>query len=167
MTITTKQKERCLDNNSEESSLNIQEERIDNVQNVKYLGIQVDSNLIWKGHIKALSTKISRAIGFLKHAKSFLTQNTLKTLYTSIVEPHFRYCCSGWENCGETETSLLQRLQNRAAKILTNSNYDADASSLLNTLRLRTIRDLIDTEISTMVFKALNGLALSICQIYL
>ena len=43
--------------------------------------------------------------------------------------------------------------------ILTNSHYDADARSLLNTLGLKTIQDLIDTEINTMVFKALNGLA--------
>ena len=53
----------------------------------------------------------------------------------------------------------MQKLQNRAARILKNNNYDADASPLLNTLGLRAIQDLIDTETSTMVFKALNGLA--------
>ena len=127
MVISTKQKERCLAKNNEELSLNIQEERINNVLIAKYLGIQVDRNLSWKGHIKALSSKISRAIGFLKHAKSFLTHDTLKTLYTGIVEPHFRYCCSVWGNCGVTEKTHLQELQNRAAMILTNSHYDADA----------------------------------------
>ena len=118
----------------------------------------MESNLVRKGHIKALSTKISRAIGFLKHAKSFLTEDTLKILYTDIVEPHLRYCCSVWGNCGETEKSHMQKLQNRAAR-LTNNNYDADASPPLNTLGMRTIQDLIDTEISTMVFKPLNGVA--------
>ena len=43
--------------------------------------------------------------------------------------------------------------------ILTNSHSDADASPLLNTRGLRKIQDLTDTEISTMVFKAFNGLA--------
>ena len=119
----------------------------------------MDSNLVWKCHINALSTKISRAIGFLKHSKSFLTQDTLKTLYTCIVEQHIRYCYSVWGNCDETKKSHFHKLQNRAARILTNSNYDAVASPLLNTLRLRTIQDFIDTEISTMVFNALNGLA--------
>ena len=140
-------------------SLNIQEEQIDNVLIAKYLGIQVDRNLNWKDHIKALSSKISRAIGFLKHAKNVLTHDTLKTLYTGIVEPHFRYCCSVWGKCGVTEKKHLQKLQNRSAMILTNSHYDADARPLLNTLGLKTMQDLIDTEINTMVFKVLNGLA--------
>ena len=157
MVISTKQKERCLAKTNEELSLVIQEERIDNVLAAKYLGIQVDRNLNWKGHIKALSSKVSRAIGFLKHAKSFLPRATLKTLYTGIIEPHFRFCCSVWGNCGAIEKSQLQKLQNRAARILTNSRYDAGARPLLNILGLKKIQDLIDTETNTIVFKALNG----------
>ena len=159
MVISTKQKERCLAKTNEELSLVIQEERIDTVLAAKYLGIQVDRNLNWKGHIKALCSKVSRAIGFLKHAKSFLPHATLKTLYTGIIEPHFRFCCSVWGNCGAIEKNQLQKLQNRAARILTNSRYDADARPLLNILGLKTIQDLIETETNTMVFKALTGLA--------
>jgi len=44
-------------------------------------------------------------------------------------------------------------------RILTSRHHDADARPLLNTLGLKTIQDLIDTEINTMVFKALNRLA--------
>ena len=139
MVISTKQKERCLARNNKELSSNIQEERIDHALTAIYLGIQVDSNLIWKSHVKALSSKISRAIGFLKHARSFLTQDTLKTLYTGIVEPHFKYCCSVWRNCGASERSHLQKLQNRTVRILTYSSYDADARPLLKDLGLKNL----------------------------
>ena len=159
MLITTKNNERFLAQNNKELFLNTQEERIDNVLTTKYLGIQVDSNLNWKDHIKALSTKISKAISFLKYSKTFLTPDTLKTLYTGIVESHLRYCCSVWEGCGATERKLLEKLQNRAAKILTNSSIDADAWPLLNTFGLKTIQDMIDMETTIMVFKALNSLA--------
>ena len=71
MAISTRQKERHLAKNSEKLPLNIQDERIDNVLTAKYLGIQVDRNLNWKGHIKALSSKISRALGFLKTCYKF------------------------------------------------------------------------------------------------
>ena len=98
--------------------MNIQEERIANVLVTKYLGIQVDRNLNWKGHITA--------IGFIKHAKSILPQNTVNW-----------YFCSVWGNCGEIEKSHLQKLQNRAARILTNSCHDAHARSLPNTLGLK------------------------------
>ena len=119
--ILTKQKEKQLADNDDVLSLNIEEQLIDSVQIAKYLGIQIDNNLNWKDHIKTLSTKIRRAIGFLKHAKSFLTQDTLKTLYIGNVKSHFRYCCSDWGNFGTTEKNHLQELQNRAASILRNS----------------------------------------------
>ena len=103
-----------------------------------------------------MSIKISRAIDFLKYAK---TQDTLKTLYAGIFEPQFRNCCSVWGNCGTTEKNHLQKLQNRAARILTNSRFDADARPLLNTLGLKTIQDLIDFKINNMVYNARNDLA--------
>ena len=46
-----------------------------------------------KEHVKALSSKVSVAVGLLRHAKPFLPEETLTTLYTGIIEPHFRYCC--------------------------------------------------------------------------
>ena len=97
MAISTKRKEKSLIRNNEEFCLKIQEEPIDNALLNKYLGIQLDRNLDWKGHIKALSLKISRAIGLLKHTKRFILQDTLKTLYANIVEPHFRFCYSVWK----------------------------------------------------------------------
>ena len=94
----------------------------------------------------------------MKHAKNFLTQETLKARYSGIVEPHFRYCCSVWSKCGAIEKKHLQKLKNRAARVLTNNHFDADARPLLNTLGLNRVEDMIDTEINTMVFKALNSL---------
>ena len=64
MDMLTKQEKTCLAINNEELSLNIQEEPKDNILIIEYLGIQMDRNLDWKGHIKAVSSKISRAIGF-------------------------------------------------------------------------------------------------------
>ena len=95
MVISAKQKEKCFTRNNEELSLIIQEEPVDNVLITKYLGIQVDRNLDWKGHIKALPSKISRAIGSTD-AKNVLSQDSLWTLYTGIAEPHFRFYNSVW-----------------------------------------------------------------------
>ena len=36
-----------------------------------------------------------------------------------LVQPHFDYCSIVWGNCGETLSEKLQKLQNRAARILT------------------------------------------------
>ena len=64
------------------------------MQKVKFLGVQVDNGLDWKEQIKAISSKVSKALGLLKHAKKFLPESSLRSLYLSIIAPHFRYCCS-------------------------------------------------------------------------
>ena len=114
---------------------------------------------IGKSKFKAVSAKVSRAVGFLKHAKNFLPRETLKTLYTGLVEPHFRYCCSVWGCCGSTEINQLQKLQNRAARIVTNSSFDTPSRPLIEELGWNTIEQLISNESKTMVFKSLNELA--------
>ena len=126
--------------------------------NARYLGVNIDSSLDWKEHIKAISSKVSRAIGFLKHARSFFPQDTLKTLYTGIVEPHFRYCSSVWGCCWKTYLNQLQKLQIRAARIVTNSSYDAPSKPLLQKLEWKCIEILISDETKLMVFKSLNDL---------
>ena len=46
-------------------------------------------------------------------------------------------------NCGGIEKNQLQKLQNRAARIMTNSRYDADARPLLNILGLKTLLNIL------------------------
>ena len=115
--------------------------------------------VILKLRFLALSTGSLRAVGLLKYAKRFLPQNSLKTLYTSIVEPHFLYCCAVWGCCGTTEISKLQKLQNRAARIITNSSFDASSKPLIQNLGWKTVNDVIKHESMTMVYKSINNIA--------
>ena len=113
----------------------------------------------WKEHIKVTSSKASKAVGFLRHAKPFLPEETLKTLYTGIIEPHFRYCCLVWGCSGVTEINQLQKLRNRAARIVTGSSFDTPCQPLIKELGWKTIDQLITSETNIMVFKSLHELA--------
>ena len=48
----------------------------------------------------------------------------------SIIQAHFEYCDIVCNNCGATNAMKLQKLQNRAARILTSSDYDAEGEPL-------------------------------------
>ena len=111
MLVSTKQKHNILKSRNEDLDLKIRNNELEIIQKTKYLGVQIDNSLNWKEHIKTVSTKVSRAIGFLKHAKTFLPKETLKTLYTAIVEPHLRYCCSVWGCAGSTELNQFQNFK--------------------------------------------------------
>jgi len=52
----------------------------------------------------------------------------------ALVQPHLSYCSIVCGNCGKTLSEKLQKLQNRAARILTSSSHDADAGYLLQQL---------------------------------
>ena len=64
-----------------------------------------------------------------------------RKMYTSIVEPYFRNCCSVWGFCGEFLVDKLQKLQNRAAQIITYSSYDAPSLRLIGSQGSLTIRN--------------------------
>ena len=89
MLLSTKKKHNSLKRQSEALELKICDKELEVVQKTKYLGVQIDCSLDWKEQINAVSSEVSSAIGFLKHAKSFLPMTSLKTLYTGIVDPHF------------------------------------------------------------------------------
>ena len=67
-------------------------------------------------------------------------------MYKGIVEPDFNHCCSVWDSCGTSKLNKLQKLQNRAARILTNSLFDSSATSLIQDQGWPAIEELIHRE---------------------
>jgi hypothetical protein len=90
----------------------------------------IDHNLSWNIHIEKLCKKIASGIGALKRTRPFVPCHTLLSIFNSLVQPHFDYCSVVWGNCSKTFSTKLQKLQNRAARIITYSNFDVNADLL-------------------------------------
>ena len=73
-----------------------------------------------------------------------------------MVEPYFRYCCPVWGNAGVSIIGKLQKLQNQAAKLITNSPFDASPLPVIRALGWSTVREIIDLESARIVYKSLN-----------
>ena len=69
---------------------------IDLVNKVKYFGLITDNCQTWRYQIENIKGKVSCAIGLLKYCKNFVSMQTLKGVYRSIVEPLLNHCCSVW-----------------------------------------------------------------------
>ena len=92
-----------------------------------YLGVKINE----------LTKKIASGIGALKRVRSFVPVATLYVIFNSLVQPYFNYCCTVWDSCKKTLADKLQKLQNRAARVLTFSGYDINADALIETLGWR------------------------------
>ena len=143
---------------SDTLELSIDNVPIEQVLSVKSLGIYIDEYLTWHSHIDKLCKKIASAIGAIKRVKPFAPQSTLLNVYNSLVQPHFDYCSLVWGNCGKTLSNKLQKLQNRAARVITSSNFDKDVDSLFHKLSWKDLKSKREIRNALMVFKSLNGL---------
>ena len=58
-------------------------------------------------------------------------QETLKTIYYSLVQAYFDYCDVVWGDCSKTRTDKLQKLHTRAARIITRADHSIRSSDVL------------------------------------
>ena len=152
MVISTKQKLAVLKSEAGQLNLQIHDKDLGGVQSIKYLGIHIDNTLDWKKHTQEASKKISQSLGLSKYAQRFLHSESLKNLYIGWVDSHFRYCCAVWGVCGLGKIQQLQKFQNRAARIITCSTYDAPSKPLIKDLGWKTSEDVIEYELQIIVY---------------
>jgi len=110
-------------------------------------------------HIEKISKKIASGIGAIKRFRPFVNRTTLEAVFNALVQPYFNYCSKVWGHCNKILSNRLQKLQNRAVRILTFSSYDTSADNIfeqLNWIRLDTQRII---QVATMVYKSIHGLA--------
>ena len=159
MLVSTKAKRKALDKSNQNLQVKINGTELRVVSTIKYLRVLLNNSLDWKDQVWAVSLKVSRGLGILKHAKKFLQHSALRSLYTSNVEPHFRYCCPVWGCAGTTEINRLQKLQKMAARIVTKSSFDNPSNQLIENLGWKTINELINIESKTIVLESLTEFA--------
>ena len=117
-----------------------------------------NQNLVnWR--IRQKVEKLTKKIGALKRIRLLISAPTLHLTYQALVKPPFDYCDIVWGNCGKTLRDKLQKLQNRAARVLTFSNNDADATELLKFLGRKNLARRQEILKATMTFRCLHGLA--------
>ena len=138
---------------NEETNVEINGKSISRVHKAKSLGLLIDEHLTWKHHVDEVVKKISKAIGALKRVRPFISVKTALEIYHALIQPHFDYCSSVWDECNVTLCDKLQKLQNRAARVITKSSYDVSANHLLTSLRQDNLAK------RRKKLKILNGLA--------
>ena len=108
----------------------IVEQPITRVQSTKSLGVVFDQRLVWEEHVDSLCKRVSSGLAALKQAPQYVPQDTLLTIYYTLIKPLVDYCDVVWGNLNKPLKATLQKLQNRAARIITRKGYDVRSADI-------------------------------------
>ena len=115
---------------------------IDRANFVKYLGIPVDSTLSWKSHVTKLFKKLARTSGIFFKIRHYVSHETLRILYYSLLYSFISYGISVWDLTHPTVLDPLYKLRKKVVRGITfNNKYTHTTPSFYN-LRLLKIHEI-------------------------
>ena len=119
----------------------------------------MDETLSWEAHISEVVSKVAKVLAALRRLRPICPQSTLVTIYKSLILPHLDYCSAVWGCIGNGLSQKLQKLQNRAARIITGSGWDVrSAVQILRVLNWESLADRRAKQLKSLMFKTANNL---------
>ena len=112
MLFTSKNFSHCIDD------IVINQIKIQEVNETKFLGVIIDNKLKWSAHIMYTSKKIAEGIGILLKSIKVFDNDTLLSLNHTFVYPYLHYCIHVWGKAYNTHLNDLVVLQNKAMRIM-------------------------------------------------
>ena len=122
------------------------------------MGVHIDEMLTWNNQIKHISSKVSSGLQMLYLARKLtVNQETLKTIYYSLVQPYFDYCDVEWGDCSKhVQTNC------KSCKIeqhgINWADYSIRSSNVLNSLEWSDLEERRKRHLLVTMFKVFNKL---------
>lgn len=93
--------------------------KLDEVSNVKDLGVWFDTTLKFDIHISQITNRANKLLGFImRMSKDFTNIRCIKTLYTSLVRPILEYASTIWSPFRVMHTQSIKPCQKRFTRFL-------------------------------------------------
>ena len=93
-------------------------EKLQIVSQFKYLGLLIDSQLSFKGHIERVSKKVKMSLANFRSIRNDMSAEAAKIFLHSMIFSHFSYCITSWSQASQSAKQPLQTLYKQAIKVL-------------------------------------------------
>ena len=103
---------------------------IEESKQIKFLGLIIDQKLTFKLHIQQVVKKMSKAIGAINRIKFYVNKSILNLMYSSLCLPHLVYCNIIWSTNYPTTIKPIEKIMNKAMRVITISNADKPSENL-------------------------------------
>ena len=110
-----------------------------------------DENLIFSQHISDLCKKASQRVGVLARLRNLITTETKLVLYKTAIKPYLTYCHLVWHFCKASDTRKVERIQERALRIV----YNSHSETYMNLLDRAILPSLLNKRLQDIVILVL------------
>lgn len=156
MIITTQYKYKNI--NSDQINLIVDNMKIEIVTEVKYLGFVVDNFLKFNSHFIYIQKKITKKLYFFSRVSQHLSINSKITVFKTIIQPHFEYCATIIYTFDLNKITALQKLQNRAMRIILKCTRHTPIQLMLTSLQWFSIKNRLEYLAMVFIYKMLQNL---------
>ena len=111
-------------------------------QSAKELGVTLDSNLTFNGHIASLTSYLLSTLVQVNRVRHLFSKDVLCIILNSLVSSQLFYRSTVWSGTSEKNLHKEQLMQNLTGRILTNTKTFDDITPVLHELGLLSIEEL-------------------------
>ena len=129
------------------------------VENAKYLGMSINSDISWDFHVQRFCQNMYHHLSLLRWLRRIFTKVLLLQVYKSYIQPRLDYGITLYGCSTQKNIDLVQR--DHAARLITGNfdNINCRGIDLVKSLNLYNIRDRRDYFLTILMFKAIHGIA--------
>lgn len=141
-----------------ELQININGVILEKISVMKYLGVIFNDNLKFKSNTDYQIKKIVKKVSMLRRLKKRTDSETRLMLYKTIIMPHYDYCSTILFLTSAQEIDQLQKLKNRAMRIVLNAEPREHIQTMLDKCDLLSVKQRIYFNVLMFMFKIKRNL---------
>ena len=125
--------------------------------NVKNVGVTLNCNMTLDAHINKVTSHSYKILRNIAQIKKFLSKGYLQTLVHAIVTSRLDYCNSLFTGLSQSNLEKLQKLQNRAAKLICGLRSRESVTAAIQSLHWLRVEERIAFKTLLLVHKVLRN----------
>lgn len=140
------------------SGVYIDNKKLEQVKECKYLGVIIDENLTFFNHAKYITGKIAKKVSFMGRIGNNLSAWSKLVIYKTIILPHLNYCATVLFLFNNSEINALQKKQNQSMRVILGCNRYTSIKYMLKETKLLSVRQTIFLNSMIFIYKVKHSL---------
>lgn len=129
---------------------------LENVKELKYLGLILDSRFKWDSHINYLNNILRKFFFIFKEVKYIFNNSYKRIIYLSLVQSVFTYGISIWGGTYNNHLSRLLTTINCIIKYLLNLSFQTSTTLIYKELKIKDFRHIFNFNTLVVLYKNKN-----------